>query len=32
LKGFRLGLSQKPKLVGCHKGGWCWASKCKSKI
>jgi hypothetical protein len=32
LKGFGLGLSQKPKHVGRHKGGWCWASKCKPKI
>lgn len=32
LKGLWFGLSQKPKLVGCHKGGWCWASKCKPKI
>jgi hypothetical protein len=31
-KGFGLGLSQNPKLVWHHKGGWRWASMCKSKI
>jgi hypothetical protein len=32
LKGFWFGISQKTKLVGCHNGGWHWASKCKPKI
>jgi hypothetical protein len=32
LKGFGFGPSLKPKLVGRHKGGWCWASKRKTKF
>jgi len=32
LKGFGLALSEKPKLVGRHKGEWHWDSKRKSKI